>query len=509
MSLLDLLTVRSVDEILDGETLPAMRGNGLNVTAWAPLDPWRILSYAVSKLRQGVDAGQAAWAAAGFGDYVFGFVGVPGGIDVTSWAGLRAKNWFGVTPIGATYTKRAILLTNTAAGAYGPLAQGRMIVKFPGGGPDDRYIQDDDAVTIPGAGSISAVFRSEFPVDTANGYAYRQTPSTPGIVMVNANFPGVTATNPPATHTDPFESGTGFGTLNITGTPTGSHDFIVRIDSDGLAGVATWSIKIDAVAYDSQGSALSSGANYGGSGMDIFLNDSTGTHPFVAGDLYYFSTPGTDVTQPGRDAETAQQLGARCYAILPSFGFAKDGAGNWIPFEPTSNAVAAITRSLSDQVAIVLVRNSTTVNDVVKIVIAGQGLLLPTATLSAVQAYWTLFGGSTGIYQVSAPSQLAITLDSATVKARATTIAQSKAAAQKAVAAYLTGVDPKNRLNIGDGVAVIDRSYVMSLIRTAAGVTHLDDGLLINTYATDLTLPLDTLATYAGDVATSLTWIGS
>lgn len=508
-SLTELLTVPSgaagIDLILNGEVLPAMRGRGLNVTAWSPLDPWRTLSYVVATLRQSVRLAIATFTAAGFGDYVFGRATPPGGLDVTTWAGLRAASWYQVTAIAATYTKRRIRLTNASSGSYGPLVQGSIILRFTATG--NRYVQDDDNVTIPGADYVDVVFRSEFVVDTASGRNYADS-SDATIQFVTSQFPGVTATNPAPTYSDVAQVGYGLGTLTLGGSPSGSPSVAVRIDSSGQSGVATWSTSLNGAAYVSH-SASASVTNLGGLGIDITLtNDGGGSSPsFLAGAYYYFSAPGSDVTVPGRDAETPQQLGARCLAIWPTFAFAKDVDGNWIPFNPTMSAAEALTRFLSDQVAIVLVRTDATVNNKLHILVAGQGALLPSATLALIALYWQTRSGLTDLYDVAAPSTTAIVLADATVTAKASLIAAGKAAAQQRVYAYLTGVDPNNRITIGDGVAVIDRSYLNSLIRTSTGVTHLDDGLTINGVADDFVIPLDNLATYAGDVGTSLTWV--
>jgi hypothetical protein len=512
LSLADLLSIPSVDDLLNGEVLPAMRARGLNVTAWSDLDPWRILSYAVATLRQSVRQAIATRTAAGFGEYVFGFAQVPGGIDVTSWAGLRATSWYGVKPIKATYTKRRILLTNASASTYGPLRQGRMILKFSSGaGRGTRYIQDDDNVTIPALGSVAVIFRSEFPYDSASGLTYNNDASDPNIVMVNANFPGVTASNVPGYYTDVGQVGPGLGTLTLTGTPGAAHSVAVRIESPGQSGVATWSTSLDGGAWASQGAAASV-SDLGGTGINIALtNDGGGSSPsFFTGTYYRFATPGTDVTQQGRDAETPQQLGQRSYAIWPSLGFAKDGAtGNWLPFVPTASAIEALTRSVSDEIVTVLVRTDASVNNAVHVIIAAQGAPVSSGTLALLQLFWQTMAGQIDRYVVASPSTTAVVLAGATVKARASQLGQAQAAAQAAVAAYLSGADPNNRLLISDGSTIVDRSYLNSLIRRSIGVTHLDDGLTINGSAADLVLPVDNLATYAGNVASSLTWVAS
>lgn len=504
-TLAELLTVRSIDALLDAVVLPAMRGRGLNVTAWGALDPWRILAYFSATLRRGIDEAQATWTAAGFGEYVFGRSEPPGGIDVTSWAPIRARSWYGVEQIAATYTKRRILLTNTSAASYGPLATGKMIIRFTGTG--NRYVSDE-AATIPASGTVNVIFRSEFPVDTAAGLAYAD-PSNATITFVTANYPGVTATNPPGTYSDVTQAGYSQGTLTLAGAPTGTHSVAVRIDATGEpGGTATWSTSTDGAAWVSRGNAVSV-VNLEGYGANVTLTAAASAPSFLAGSIFYFNWPGTDRTQIGRDVETPYALGTRCYAQWPSLAFVKDPAGNWIPFEPTIPAIQALTLALSDEIKIVIARTSTTISNQIEIRVAGQGALVSAGTLALVALYWSTFNGLSERYNVANPSTVPINLAGATVTASASILSQAQATAQARVNAYLTGVDALNPLPIGNGVAVIDRSYINSLIRSTPGVTHMDDGLTIEGAAADFTIPVDTLCTYAEDVAATLTWIPS
>jgi hypothetical protein len=54
--------------------------------------------------------------------------------------------------------------------------------------------------------------------------------------------------------------------------------------------------------------------------------------------------------QYGRDVETPQQLGARCYATRPQLAFARDAAGNAIWGSPTIDAYQALALTASTQV---------------------------------------------------------------------------------------------------------------------------------------------------------------
>ena len=385
MSLLtDLLSIPDVDTVMDTEVLPAMRSRGLNVDAWGTFDPWRILAYVTATLRVGARTVQAGFGAAGFGEYAFGNQTPPSGLDVTGWAPLRASSWYGVQQIQATYTQRSIKLANSTGSAYGPLRAGSIILKFTATG--NRYILQDDGITIPANGSLQATFRSEFPVNSAAGLSYGDLPNAT-IVFVTSQFPGVTATNPSTTFSTVSQAGSGLGTLTLTGTTgDGQHNFAVKITGSGQAGSATWSVSTDGGAFVNQNNS-SSASNVGGLGVNIALtNDTGGSSPsFLAGSIYFFATPGTDLVAAGRDVETPQQLGRRCYALWTMLGFPRDKAtGLPLIWQPTAAAVEAILLSLSDQVAVALVQTSTTLNATVNLYVAGQGARLPSAVLAAL-----------------------------------------------------------------------------------------------------------------------------
>jgi hypothetical protein len=504
----DLLNIPTQQAVLDQEVFPELQLRKVRITDWLIGGVYRTAAYLVSRLYVNSRTVQAAVAAGGFEDWAFGFATPPNGIDVTGWAPLIAKQRYGVPQILATPTKRIFRLTNSLVSGYGPIGAGRITVQTSAAG--HRYISDED-ITIPGSGTnggiVDAVFRSEFPFDSAGGYAYNSDPtSDTGLVLVTADFPGVTVTNPPQVP-GVNQVGPGLGKITPGGTLTETHTVAVRIAADGNVGAGTWQIQLDNGAWSSA-TTIGTTTIGGSGGITITPANNGGSPAFKAGTVYYFHTPGTDITVAGRDTETPQELGARCYGLRPALGFVKDPDGNWIPVSPTASAYETLARSASDEVKVCFVQTSPTVNNQVFIYVAGQGTLLPSGVVSLLQAFFDHFTMTTDRVLVAEPAQRTITLGGATVKVKAAQLASAQAALQTAIGAYLGGSDVRSQLSIN---GLIDRSYIAALIRSTPGVTHVDDGLTINTAAADLQLPVTPdayeLATWSQLVSSAFTWI--
>lgn len=499
MSVLDdLLVVTDQQQILDSEVLPEFVLRGIKTTDWDVGDVTRADAYLAAKLRQLSKDQIKVLAASRFGDYLFGFTPLPGATaaqqaDLLAWAPILAKQDKGITPIDATYTLRRIRLSNSTANAYNKPA-GRIVIKFPSG---NRYVSNGAYVSV-GHDDVDVVFRSEFPIDTTRTYG--DAPSS-AISFLTADLPGVTATNPPATYTPVTQVGGGLGTVTPTGTPAGAHSIAIRIDTTGVVGVATWSYNLDGGGWISVGATDTHYDDQFGYGVDLDISNNGGN--FIAQTLYYFSWPGTDITQVGRSAETPQEIGKRVRAQQPLFSVQRDDNGNPLPISPPATAYQALVLQAFPEVKVCLVKPSTTVNNVVNIYIAGQGFLLSSATLSLVGAWLKSLGMTTDRLVVASPPTQAIVLAGGNFKVKAAQAAAAKGEAQRRVGIYLAGIDPVTPLVFG---GLIDRSYLISLIRTTPGVTYGDDSLTINTVAADYQLASATMATYGGDVGTSQNW---
>jgi hypothetical protein len=501
--LADLFNIPTQQQVIDGDMIPELQSQGVRVTDWVVGSVVRAASYAFSKAKVDVLTEIAAMAAAGFEDYVFGFSQAPGGIDVTGWAPLVAKQRYNVDQILATYTRRQILLTNTVASSYGPLNPGALMVQFPSG---NRYVLDQ-IVTIPSSSSVTATFRSEFTYTT--NASYNGDPDSAAIILVTATFPGVTATNPRPNFSPYTHVGVGTGTLSQSGTDGLAHSFRVRIDSNGQSGAASWSYSMDGAAFASAGTAASFGI---GGGTTTTLVNGTVNPSFVAGDIYYFFSPGSSLLSAGRPDETPGQLGTRCRGLWPMLGWPKDVNGNTIAMSPAASAYIALAQSSSNQVTQVLVQTSTTVNDEVDIVVAGQGAILDAGTVAAIQAFFNSFSMLTDRPVVSSPTARPINLASGVITVKQAQLAQAQAQLQTQLQAYFTGNDSQ-------GLAIngrIDHAYLVELVRALPGVTKFNDtafqiGHNGGSFAVaDLQLPVTALAlelpTWGEQVASVFTW---
>jgi hypothetical protein len=500
----EVLATPTQAEVLEQEVLTELRGRSVRVTDWLVGGVYRTLTYLVSKLRTESRRVVASLAAAHFEDYAFGFVAAPGDLDVTTWAPHIAKQRYGVDRIEATHTRRRFTLTNASTAEYGPLVAGDIMVSFPSG---NRYVLDEDDVTIPASGSVGALFRSEFANDSAAGLSYTDA-SDSSIVMVTATFPGVTVTNPSTTFSDVSQVGSGVGTVTPSGTPNAPYSIAIRIDSGGQAGGATWSSKVGSGSWVSHGAVASDAI--AGTGITATLDDNGGNPAFAAGAVYYFSAPGSDVVSAGRNVETPQELGARCRGLLPSLAFPQDGDGNWIPTSPTMSGYEALARSASDQVKVCFIATGT-VNNEVLIYVAGQGTLLGGATLALLQAFFNVFSMATDTPLVASPDAREINLTLAgasTITVRSGARASAQTELQRRLGVYFGGVDPVLPLGIN---GEIDHAYLVHLIRTTPGVTRFDATTFeINGVVGDLDLPVTPgafeQASWTEQVATVFDW---
>lgn len=500
----ELLTIPTQKQILDGEVLALLKSADftLRVDDWGKDAVYRAFGFIVSAMRLNVREGVAGFVAAGFEDYAFGLVAAPGGVDVTSWAPIIARNRYGLERIAATYTKRRFTVTNTTASPYGPIPAGNLTVLFPSG---NRYILDEEIPTVGALSSVTAIFRSQYATDSKNNLVYND-PSDSAIVLVTTDFGGLVVTNPSTDYSAVAQSGSGVGTVTPGGTPTGNHQVIVRIDTTGLAADIAWSTSVDGATFEPQSGATVT--DLGGFGIDIDLDDNSGDPAFVAGSFYYFNTPGSDVTQPGRDLETPQELGARCRALLPNLALLKDDEGNFVPLSPTQSAYELIARQFSDQVKACFVGTGT-VNNHVNVCVAGQGALLAPSTLAALQTAFVSRNMITDYVVVSSPTLIEILLANLIITIRSGMRAAAQTDVQRWLQLYFGGVDGKKTLGPNGR---IEHGYVGSLIINSVGVIRINDtAFTINGAAADLQLPTVPgalqMAKWSQAIATAAIWV--
>jgi hypothetical protein len=502
----DLLTPAEQQGVIDQEIIPELQKREVKVTSWDPADVLYACVFILSRLYVLLRKAIAAIAAAGFEDFVFGFVAAPFGIDVTGWCELVAKNRYGVNRIQATYTRRLITLTNSTATPYPNISAGGIRLQFSSG---NRYIlesdKDGNVLYIPANGSIQAIFRSEFASDTARGIFYNGDITDDDIILITASFPGVEATNSATTYSEVRQSGSGVGLVTPSGSPAAHHSVAIRIESAGLAAGIAWSTALDGGSWTPQSGASIS--DLGGTGIDITLSNNGGNPAFAVGAFYYFSTPGTDVIALGRDQETPQELGARCRALWPLLAAVQDGLGNWIPGSPTLSAYELLARTASTQVKVAFAETGD-INNEVKIVVAGQGALLPAGALVAVQGYLDHFSFLTDLPVVSSPTLRAIVLGGLTIVCYRGQRAVAQKAVLRALTLYLGGVDAARVLPIN---GKIEHGYLVSILEQCAGVKGISDTTMtINGAVADLQLPVTSgqreMAQWSQAPSTDFSW---
>jgi len=556
----DLTTIPTQAQVLANEVLPQLTGNGVNTSSWVLNDPYRNLAMAVAFCRQLARVALAAIVCAGFEDFVFGRSIPPGGLDVTGWAPFVARNRYGLLQKPATYTQRTITLTNTTASTYSNLVPGSIIIAFPSGNryflqggqttvtvaiaaadtsalvgstlgfPATGTILIDSeqitytsvtptsflglgrgangttaathalnaavsqVITIPANGSLQTTFRSEFTFGP--GSTYNTDPPGSTLAMVTSNFPGVTASNPAPVFSPVATAGSGLGTVTPSGSPTGGpHNVTVQILGTGSVAGSTvqWSTSLDGAPFVNQSGSSASV----GSGITVTLGDNSGgTNAFVQGTFYYFTTPGTDITQVGAAIETPQALGQRCAGLWPLLPFLYDQFGNFVPpASPTTNAYVALALTVNKNVVIAFVQQDANINGLVHLYVAGQGgASLPATVVANVQQTFQAFNMLTDQVVATTPTgrSVSLSLSSGAIQCKSSLLASAKQTMSQRLAAYLGGTDPVQPLGIN---GTIDYDYLISLIRTTPGVTKVPAGALVVTlnavnYTTDVPLPI-------------------
>lgn len=489
----DILSVPTQDTVLNQEVYPQLKSRAVRITDWLVGGVYRAMAYVIAAMRVNVRIAIAAFTAATFEDYVFGVSTPPPNedgsvIDVTGYAPVVAQQRYGLTQIAASYTLRNLTLTNVATTSYGPIQPGDFMVSFPSG---NRYV-NNVAFTIPAAvgitpGVVVVQFRSELTTNTTAGLVYND-PTGSAIALVTSSYPGVSASNPLTNYSAVSQTGASVGTVAPAGTPDGtSHTVAVRIDGSGNAGDSSvaWSTQVDTLGWVTQSGAGAS--NLGGFGIGVALSDNGGAPAFPEGIVYYFDTPGSDITQVGADVETPQQLGTRCRGLIPALSFPKDQFGQWIPASPTADAYTTLVLNASSQVRIVYIETGI-INNQLFIVIAGQGgTPLPAGVVATVQAFLNSFAFLTDLPVVTTSVPRAITLGGLTITAKASQLGTAQSALTLRLKNYLGGVDPAAALNIN---GIVDYDYLIALVRTTPGVLRVAGTLTINGGTTDFQLPV-------------------
>lgn len=481
LTLAQLLQTPTQDQIYQ-RALGLLGGIGFQITDWLSGGPYKTLL--------NLDADSLfEFCAKLLPDIVAG-----GLIDLApdnGWLDLLGYYFYQLPRNEATVTTRTILLTCSASAGPYTIAVGQLWFS---GASGNRYTNTTGGVLASG-GTLSITVQSESVNNSAAGVNYVDGPNT--ITHMITPLPGVTCNNPAPVFSPVTLSGTSTGVVTPSGGAPVASSWVVRIDTAGQTGVASWSYSRDGADWVSAG-AVNTLANIGGSGVTITLTNGASNPSFLLGDRFSFTAPGTDVIQQGADREGADNYRSRCKARWPSLSAI-----------PTASVYELWARTASASVTRVLVRTFTgTAAGQVDIYVAGLNGALPAPTVALIQDYITQRQPLTDLPIVRSPTNRAI-LIGATVYVKAAYLAAAQAQAQQLLANYITG----------SGVAInglVLWAQIMELLMTPAGVTNVPRTLLTigvggNAPATtdgDLsTFGGQNVATFAQVLASTLTWV--
>jgi hypothetical protein len=430
--------------------LQVLQAAGFPVQSWQTggVERTRLMAF-TSLMSDFVNNYIPAYVGGGFTSYATG-----------GWMDLLMQQFYNLTRNGAVNTIGNITLTSAAGVSSQTYAAGKLTAVF--GTSGNRYLNTGTVVIPAGPGSVSAPFRAEFAAASYND------PSSSGNITLVTPIPGVTLTNPAGNYTTQTHTGSGTGTLTLGGSPSGPHSVVINVTSTGASGVASFSYNLDGAAAVSLG-VVSSVTNLGGVGINItFVNGGSGTS-FVQNDTYSFNTPGSWITTQGADAEIDTAGGTRCTNRWSSLSA--------IPTSSLYTLLAQSTPSVGAQVTQCTVVPDATINNKVNIIVSGPGGVLPSPTISAIQAYITPYARGTDNPVVQSPTSSIITI-AANIAVSTSQLNTAQAAITTALSNYLAsaGVNPTLRIS-----AVID------LIMNVAGVVDVT-GVTINGAAANLTL---------------------
>lgn len=412
-TLQELIPAPTVQEVF-ASLLDVYQANGFPVQSWQPggVERTRLMQAATSitdlasNYVQGLTAG-------GLLDYSEQLT--------NGWLQFLAEDFYSLTLVDATHTVGNITLT--AAPGKGPytFVAGALIAEFAATG--NRYINTTGG-TLTLGGTLDVEFRAEFP-----GASYND-PSSSGSISLLSPLPGVTLTNPPETYSAVDHEGSGTGTITLAGSPVSPHQVIIRIDSTGAAGVASWSYSIDGEAYVSAG-AVASSNNLGGDDIDVTLVDGVTGASFVKDDTYLFSTPGSWITTQGADTQPNSTLATRC-------------RDRWPTLVPIAIAdfyedLVRATPTVGTQITQVRVLIDENINNKVLLVIAGPEGALDAGDVADVQEYVSLRVPVTDNPVIESPSGTSVTL-AGTIVYAGTSQATVEDAVQTAMTNYVNTV---------------------------------------------------------------------
>lgn len=466
-TLADLLTTQTVTQIFQ-TLLGVYQAAGFPVQSWqvGGVERTRLMAYATA-LADISGNYVPTISAGGLVDYASG-----------AWLTLLAAQVYNLDRILAGSTVGDITLTAATGVASATYQPGQLKATF---GLSGKSYLSNEVITIPaGPGSVVGEFKAEF-----TGASYND-PSSSGNLVLSTPIPGVTLTNPAGTFGSVAHVGAGTGTLTLAGSPVGPHLVVVRIDTTGQSGVASWSYSLDGATYVSAG-AVASIVNLGGVGINITLVN-VDSPSFIANDTYTFQTPGSWITAQGTDDETDLALQGRCRARWTTLAA--------IGTQSLYELLVKATPGSGSQVTFVIVQPDSNINNKLNIILSGPGGVLPAGVISDVQAFVNKRVPTTIRAFVSSPSTLAVT-----IVGIVTCDASLLVAVQAAVATAMT-----NYINTVGVNGTIKISKIIDLIMSVAGVTDVAS-VTINAAAANLTLGSSTTFQLASPLTQTFSYV--
>ncbi len=281
--------------------------------------------------------------------------------------------------------------------------------------------------------------------------------------------------------TDPSPS-VGPGTVTVSGTPPAiASAYDIVITTTGQSGAAIFKYRSNGGAWVTN--QTTSGAFVIPSGPTLnFTNDGGGANPsFVVGDRYYFTSPGTPITQQGVDPETDAALLARCL-------------GRWTDPTATPDEKHRVWAKAASPLVTRVHVSADTKPGYYDVSIAGLVNPLAGGVVSAVQLYIDQHEGIGNVSTVAAASVVTVTpTGTAFVPAAQLSLVQS--AASGAWNLYVNGTD----------IGGVVRIAVLEQILMDAGASDVA-GLQLNGSSSNLQLGTTQVGSPASLVP-NITWV--
>jgi hypothetical protein len=370
--------------------------------------------------------------------------------------------WYGITAFQPTATVGAATLTcNSLAGPY-TITAGQLIATDNAG----HTYTNTTGGALGTASTLDLTWQAQ-----VTGSASNVLNNT--ITTLVTPLPGVSINNPGPTFSAVTHTGSGTGTVTPSGSTPVDNSWLVRIDTTGNAGVATWSYSTNGGgSFASAGSATS--VTPGGSGTTITLSGA-----FVANDRYTFTAPGSWITTQGTNLETTGSLVTRCLARWPS-----------LSETPTLDVYTKWALESDSGITRVLVENSSTLNNVVDLYCAGPSGPISTAQQNKAQAYIDVRAPfDVPVVNIAGTTSVTVTGD-ATYPAGASSIPADRDAA---ISEYVNsvGLDPDNlKIKIAEITALALNLNAAGVPTGATNIINVE----INGVASDLTLSAHNVA---------------